>query len=394
MKDSKGIKERVRKEIMDMAGLNKKEINDEWVKEQIEEILERESRKCYYSLEERRSIAKEVFDELRRFHMIQELIDNEEITEIMINGKNHIFIEKNGTICRWSKSFEQKAMLEDLVQKMVAGCNRTVNDARPIVDARLGDGSRVNIVLPPVAINGPIVTIRKFSKKPMTIEQLVNGGMMPGEIAEYLCKLVKEKQNIIISGGTGTGKTTFLNALSQSIPKSERVITIEDSAELQLHSIENLVRLETRNANVDGCNEVTIRDLIRTSLRMRPDRIIVGEVRGEEATDMLQAMNTGHNGSLSSGHANSAKDMILRLETMMLMGSTLPLVAIRRQIAAGIDFIVHLGRTKDHSRKLMEIVKVVGLTMNEIECQTLYEFQEDTTNYNMEVEEWAHTQWE
>ena len=299
-------------------------------------------------------------------------------TEIMINGHENIFIEQNGSLRKLDRQFESQRRLEDVIQRIVALAGREVNQANPICDTRLPDGSRVNVVLPPLALCGPTVTIRKFSKTPMTIEKLISYGSITQEIAEKLELLVRAKYNIFISGGTGSGKTTFLNALSNYIPGDERVITIEDSAELQIVNISNLVRLETRNANASGVGQVTIRDLIKSSLRMRPERIVVGEVRGAEALDMLQAMNTGHDGSLSTGHANSTHDMLSRLETMVLQGAAgLPLEAIRQQIASAIDIIIHLSRLRDKSRKTMEITEVVGYENGQILLNPLYLFEED-----------------
>ncbi|MBO6015181.1 MAG: CpaF family protein, partial [Lachnospiraceae bacterium] len=299
------------------------------------------------------------------------------VTEIMVNGPDHVFIEKGGKTMRYAHSFETGEKLADIIQQIVAKSNRVVNESSPIVDARLSDGARVNVVLAPVALNGPILTIRRFPRQPIDMQRLLSLGSITQEAADFLRELVIAGYNIFISGGTGSGKTTFLNALSGYIPVSERIITIEDSAELQINGIENLVRLETRNANIEGCRPITIRDLIRTALRMRPDRIIVGEVRGSEAIDMIQAFNTGHDGSLSTGHANSALDMLYRLETMILMGMELPLPAIRRQIASGVDIIVHLGRMRDHTRKVLEIAEVLGYEEGEILLGTLFAFDEE-----------------
>lgn len=318
----------------------------------------------------------ELFDSLRRLDILQNLVEDPQITEIMINGPNYIFVERGGVLTRWEHSFESKEKLKDVIQQIVAGCNRVVNEASPIVDARLANGSRVNIVMDPIALNGPIVTIRRFPDKPIDMEQLIGNHSITANVAEFLKILVKAKYNIFISGGTGSGKTTFLNVLSGFIPKDERIITIEDSAELQLQGLQNLVRLETRNSNVEGCLEITMRQLIKSSLRMRPDRIIVGEVRGAEAADMITCLNTGHEGSLSTGHANSAKDMLARLETMILMGMSIPLEAIRRQIASGIDVLVHLGRLRDGSRKVLEIVEMVGYENGEFILNPLYGFEE------------------
>lgn len=323
-----------------------------------------------------RRLRTELFDSLRRLDILQNLVEDTSVTEIMINGPNHIFIEKEGTLTKWEQCFESEEKLKDVIQQIVAGCNRVVNEASPIVDARLNNGSRVNIVLDPIALNGPIVTIRRFPDKPIDMDRLIRNHSITAQVAEFLKTLVIAKYNIFISGGTGSGKTTFLNVLSGFIPKNERIITIEDSAELQLQGLENLVRLETRNSNVEGCREITMRELIKSSLRMRPDRIIVGEVRGAEAADMVTCLNTGHEGSLSTGHANSAKDMLARLETMILMGMAIPLEAIRRQIASGIDILIHLGRLRDGSRKVLEILEVIGYEEGEFVLNPLFRFEE------------------
>lgn len=322
-----------------------------------------------------KAVVDAVFNQMRRLDVIEPFIHDREITEIMINGPDKIFIEKNGVIQKTDVRFESRERLEDIIQVIVGKVNRSVNEAEPIVDARLEDGSRVNVVLPPIALNGPIVTIRKFPEKPMTIEDLIRYESITHEAAEFLDKLVKSKYNIFICGGTGSGKTSFLNALSSLIPPNERIVTIEDSAELQLSSIENLVRLETRNANTEGKGEIRMKSLIRTSLRMRPERIIVGEVRGEEALDMLQAMNTGHDGSMSTGHANSTRDMLSRLETMVLMAAPLPLDAIRKQIASALDIMIFLSRLRDHSRRTMEISEVLGYKDGVIELNPLFAFE-------------------
>ncbi|MBR6477160.1 MAG: CpaF family protein [Lachnospiraceae bacterium] len=340
-----------------------------------EELLE-SPEMIMLTVEQRLRLKKELFDSMRRLDVLQFFVEDAAVTEIMINGMDHIFVEKGGRISRLELSFESKERLHDVIQQIVAGCNRVVNEASPIVDARLADGARVNVVMDPIALNGPIVTIRRFPQNPITMEQLLVFGSITREAASFLEKLVKAHYNIFVSGGTGSGKTTFLNALSGFIQKDERVITIEDSAELQLLGIDNLVRLETRNGNVAGCREISIRELIRTSLRMRPDRIIVGEVRGAEALDMLQCLNTGHDGSMSTGHANSAKDMLSRLENMVLMGMELPLAAIRQQIASGIDLIVHLGRLRDKTRKVLEITEVIGYENGEVKLSTLFSFEE------------------
>lgn len=328
------------------------------------------------SVADRRQIGKEVFDSLRRLDILQSFIENRDVTEIMINGHRNVFVERSGALTRLERGFDSEEKLMDVIQQIVAGCNRTVNEASPIVDARLKDGSRVNIVLPPVALSGPTVTIRRFPEKPVTMEDLLRFGSVTEEAAAFLKTLVMAGYNIFISGGTGSGKTTFLNVLSGFIPSDERVITIEDSAELQLQGIENLVSLETRNAG-NGTMEISIRDLIRSSLRMRPDRIVVGEVRGGEALDMLQCLNTGHDGSMSTGHANSSKDMLSRLENMVLMAAELLLAAIRQQIASGLDIIVHLGRLRDRSRKVLDISEVCGYENGEISIRNLYSFVEE-----------------
>ena len=322
-----------------------------------------------------KGVVELVFNQMRRLDVIEPFINDREVTEIMINGPDRIFIEKNGEVQKTDVRFESRERLEDIIQVIVGKVNRSVNEAEPIVDARLEDGSRVNVVLPPVALNGPIVTIRKFPDKPMTIDDLIRFGSITEEAAEFLDKLVKSKYNIFICGGTGSGKTSFLNALSGLIPPDERIVTIEDSAELQLSSIENLVRLETRNANTEGKGEIKMKSLIKTSLRMRPERIIVGEVRGEEALDMLQAMNTGHDGSMSTGHANSTRDMLSRLETMVLTAAPLPLDAIRKQIASALDIIIFLSRLRDHSRRTMEISEVLDYKNGVIELNPLFLFE-------------------
>lgn len=354
-----------------------KESSDEEIRDLIDEMLIRESREQPLSLQERGRLRKELFHAVRKLDVLQELVDDPGITEIMINGYDHIFIEQEGRLIESELQFESEEKLQNVIQQIVSDCNRTVNEASPIVDARLQNGARVNVVLNPVALNGPIVTIRRFPEKPITMEDLVSFGSITDEVCAWLNRLVQAKYNIFISGGTGSGKTTFLNALSNYIPQEERIITIEDSAELQLINIRNIVRMETRNANVDGCQEITIRDLIKTSLRMRPDRIVVGEVRGGEAFDMMQCLNTGHDGSMSTGHANSARDMLSRLENMILMGMEIPLAVIRQQIASGIDIIVHLGRLRDKSRKVLEIVEVTGYEDEEIQLSPLYRFEEE-----------------
>lgn len=353
-----------------------REIEDKELMQLIYWVIQEASEEEYLSLSEKIVLGRELFNAFRKLDLLQEFLEDEAVTEVMINGTQNIFYEKGGRICQSEKRFISREKLEDVVQQIAAGSNRLVNEASPIVDARLTDGSRVNIVLNPIALDGPIVTIRKFSKEAITMGQLVSWNSVSSEVSEFLAKLVAAGYNIFISGGTGSGKTTFLNALSQYIPKTERIITIEDNAELKIQGVPNLVRLEARNANVEGNGEVTIRDLIKSALRMRPDRIIVGEVRSAEAIDMLQALNTGHDGSLSTGHSNSPKDMLSRLETMVLMGMDLPLSAIQRQIASGIDMIVHLGRLRDKSRKVLEVTEVLGYWDGEIQLQTLYQYTE------------------
>ena len=354
------------------------QMSDEELEEKIEEIVAQHIGGRYCSIEQRLDIIQQVYSSIRGFGLLDSIIKDDTITEVMINGPDNVFIEQNGRLFKLDKQFESQRRLEDVIQRIVGLAGREVNQANPICDTRLPDGSRVNVVLPPIALCGPTVTIRKFSKTPMTIEKLIQYGSITREIADKLEILVKSKYNIFIAGGAGSGKTTFLNALSNYIPKDERVITIEDSAELQITGVENLVSLETRNANASGSGEITIRDLIKSSLRMRPERIVVGEVRGGEALDMLQAMNTGHDGSLSTGHANSTEDMLSRLETMVLQGAAgLPLESIRQQIASAVDIIIHLSRLRDKSRKTMEITEVVGYENGQIILNPLYVFEED-----------------
>jgi pilus assembly protein CpaF len=337
--------------------------------------FERESLR-HLTAQEKHELVRRLFDSFRGLDILQPLVDNPAITEIMINSHSEIFIEEEGQIRRLPLAFESAGRLEDIIQSVVSGVNRVVNESSPIVDARLKDGSRVNIVLPPVALKGPAMTIRKFPESPMTIDDLIGRGALSREAAELLQILVAAKYNIFISGGTGSGKTTFLNALSQFIPPQERVITIEDSAELQIVTVPNLISLETRNVNTEGKGEITIRDLIRSSLRMRPNRIVVGEVRGAECLDMLQAMNTGHDGSLSTGHSNSARDMLGRLETMVLSGADLPVAVVRQQIGSAIDIFIHLSRLRDNSRRVMEICEVSGMKDGEVQLNPLYVFRE------------------
>lgn len=369
-----------------------REVEDEELQELIFRVLEEESQGEYISLETRARLGKELFNAFRKLDLLQELIEDEEITEVMINGVQNIFVEKKGRLYLTDRHFLSREKLEDVIQQIVAGTNRLVNEASPIVDTRLPDGSRVNVVLYPVALNGPIVTIRKFPKEQMTMGRLVALGALSEELAEALKKLVTAGYNIFISGGTGSGKTTMLNALSQYIPKDERIITIEDNAELQILDVPNLVRLEARNANVEGVGEITIRDLIRSALRMRPNRVIVGEVRGPETIDMLQAMSTGHKGSLSTGHSDSPRDMLRRLETMVLMGMDIPLAAIQRQIASAIDIIIHIGRLWDKSRKVLEVVEVLDYNGEEIDTRVLYRFEETERRGERVIGEWKKIQ--
>ena len=351
-------------------------LEDEEIRDTIAELVAEESRKQYMTLTEKREVIEGVFNSMRGLDVLQPLVDDPTVTEIMINGPHHVFIEQSGRLFRKDVSFGTNEKLENVILNIVSRVNRTVNEANPIVDARLLDGSRVNVVLPPIALDGPTVTIRKFPEDPMTVQKLIAYGSITPEVAELLERMVKAKYNIFISGGTGSGKTTFLNALSNFIPRDERVITIEDSAELQIKGVDNLVRLETRNANMEGKGEVTIRDLIRSSLRMRPERIVVGEVRGAEALDMLQAMNTGHDGSLSTGHSNSTRDMLSRLETMVVSGNNIPIEAIRQQIASAIDVIIQLSRLRDKSRRTIEITEVAGYENGAIRLNPLYRFVE------------------
>lgn len=366
------IKERIRIQLRDRS-----QVDDDVLYACIEEAVEEEARARYLPLAGRLELRNRLVNAFRRLDILQELVDNPEITEIMINGKDQIFVEQHGRISRWEEGFDSNQQLEDMIQQIVSRINRAVNVANPIADARLPDGSRVHIVLPPIALDGPVVTIRKFPE-PITVQRLLELGSLSEEAVEFLKKLVCAGYNIFICGGTGSGKTSFLNAMSAFIPETDRIVTIENSAELQIRQVPNLVRLETRNANAEGEGAIEISDLIRASLRMRPDRIIVGEVRGKECLDMLQALNTGHAGSLSTGHGNSPKDMLSRLETMTLMAGELPLMAVRSQIASALDIMVHLGRLRDKSRKVLEIVEVGDFENGEIQLNPLFRFEEES----------------
>lgn len=364
-------KETIREKVISTIDMTR-EPQEKELHEIIDRIMEEELKEKYLTIKERIKIHKEVFNSIKGLGILEDLLEMDEVTEIMINGRNHIFIEKSGRIIPYDDSIESEERLQDIIQQIVAKTNRRVNESNPIVDTRLEDGSRVNVVLPPVALDGAVITIRKFAKEKITINQLIKWGTLTREVSDLLEKLVVAGYNIFVSGGTGSGKTTFLNVLSNFIPNDQRVVTIEDSAELQLKSVDNIVRLEARQANSQGENEITIRDLIKTSLRMRPDRIIVGEVRGAEALDMVQSLNTGHDGSMSTGHGNSPKDMLARLETMVLMGADIPLNAIRSQLAAGIDIMVHLARMPDKTRKVIEINEIQEFKDNQIILNKLY----------------------
>lgn len=366
--------EKMRKRILEQMDLDR-EISDGELYALIDREIAVYGKMVLLSLKEREEAQRWIFNSLRKLDVLQELLEQEGITEIMVNGPERIFYEKEGRIFPWDKSFSTKEKLENVVQQIAALSNKSVNEAEPITDTRLSDGSRVNIILKPAALDGPYITIRRFSRRLMSLQQLCGIGTLSGEMREFLVLAVRAGYNIFVSGGTGSGKTTLLNALSEEIPKEERVVTIEDSAELQMNGVENLVRLETRSANVNGAGEISIRDLIKTALRLRPDRIVVGEVRGAEALDLLQALNTGHDGGLSTGHGNSCPDMLSRLETMVLMGMDLPLRAVRGQIASGIDLLIHMGRMPDKSRKILDIMEVEGMKAGEIVLHPLYQFQ-------------------
>ena len=372
---NKEVFQALRRGLMDRLDLAR-ELSDQEILDEIDQLILSGTPEVCLSLKEKVELRQELFHSVRKLDVLQELIEDETVTEIMVNGPDAIFVERKGKLKKWDKCFTSREKLEDVIQQIVGRCNRVVNEAMPIADASLENGARVNAVIQPVALNGPILTIRRFPDTPVTMEKLISLGSLPRECAEFLAVLVKARYSMVIGGGTGSGKTTFLGALSEYIPSDERIITIEDNAELKIQGIPNLVQLEAKMANVEGASSITIRDLIKAALRMRPDRIVVGEVRGGEAVDMLQALNTGHEGSLSTAHANSARDMLSRLETMTLMGVELPLEAIRRQIASGVDILIHLGRMRDKSRKVLEITEVCGFEDHEIRTRTLYRWKE------------------
>ncbi|SDB01719.1 CpaF family protein [Eubacterium oxidoreducens] len=364
-------------------------LDDDEIKQTIYEVMNQSDKVRIMDLHKRKRVASAVFNSLRKMDILQDLLEDSQITEIMVNGPNHIFYEKGGQLYKWDHTFSSTEKLEDVIQQIVGRNNKMVNESVPIVDTRLADASRVNIVLPPIAVDGAVISIRRFPKEALTMKKLIEMNSIGGEAAMFLANLVRARYNIFISGGTGSGKTTFLNALSMFIPKDERIVTIEDSAELQIQGIENLVRLEIRRANFEGVQEITMTDLIKTALRMRPDRIIVGEVRGREALDMLQAMQSGHDGSLSTGHADSPKDMVHRLETMVLMAMELPLQAVRAQISSGIDIMVHLGRLRDKSRKVLEICELIEGDRGQIIYSPLYQFVEENEQEGKIIGKWV-----
>ena len=365
----------LKKQILEQVDLSR-EVPDEEMQELIDEVVLSYGKKQYLPLNEKCRLKKELFYALRKMDVLQELLEEQDVTEIMVNGMDGIFLERNGKLFRWEKNFYSKDRILEIIQQMIGSCNRIVNESQPIVDARLDNGDRVHVVLPPVAVNGPILTIRRFPEEPITMKRLLELDSISKEESVFLRDAVRAGYSILVAGGTGSGKTTFLNALSESIPSDERIVVIEDTAELQIRSIPNLVRLETRAAGTEDCREITIRDLIRASLRMRPSRIIVGEVRGEEAFELLTCLNTGHDGSISTCHANSTRDTVSRLETMVLMGIELPLQAIRGQIASGIDLIVYLGRLRDKSRRLLEITEITGMEGEQVALNPLFLFRE------------------
>lgn len=354
----------------------KENMSDDDIAALVDQVIISEAKVMNISLSEKLYMKEHVYHALRGYDCLEDIMKEEDITEIMVNGYQRIFVERSGKLYAWEYGFSSEEKYMDVIQQIVGSCNRIVNESSPIVDARLPDGSRVNVVLPPIALDGAVMTIRRFPRETYSLEDLCRMGMISEHLKQILGLLVRCKYNIMISGGTGSGKTTFLNALANQIPGDERIITIEDSAELQIRGIPNLVRMEVRNANVEGKNEIPMKELIKSALRMRPTRIIVGEVRGEEALQMLQAMNTGHSGSLSTGHANSARDILYRLETMVLMGMDMPLPAIRQQIASAIDLIIHIGRLKDGSRKVLEIAELRGINNGEIRLEPLYTWED------------------
>ena len=372
----KQIKQRICERVLQQVPTGV-DVDEQYLTDVIDQVITEMGQEQYMRFRDRRKMRREIFNSMRKLDVLQELIEDEDVTEIMINGPQHIFIEKEGSLYETGLTFDSEERLSDIAQQIASEGNRIVNESTPILDVRLGDGSRVNIVMPPIALEGPVITIRKFPKDPLTMEKLVAMGAVTPEADRFLKALVEARYNIFISGGTGAGKTTFLNILSNYIPVSERIITIEDSAELQIRNVENIVRMEARNANVEGKNQVTLRDLIRSALRMRPSRIIVGEIRDATAIDMLTAMNTGHDGSLSTGHANSPKDMLNRLETLVLMGMDIPLPAIRQQISSAIDIIVHLGRLRDRSRKVLAICEIGEVEQGEIQIFPIFSFEEE-----------------
>lgn len=366
--------EELKKQILERVDLSR-EVSDEEIQELIDEVVLSCGKERHLSLNERCRIKRELFYALRKMDVLQELLEEKSVTEIMVNGTDGIFLEKNGKLSRWEKSFSSKERILDIIQQITGACNRVVNEASPIVDARLENGDRVHVVLPPVAVNGPIITIRRFPEEPVTMQKLLELESLSEEEAEFLKKAVQAGYSILVAGGTGSGKTTFLNVLAGHIPQDERVIVIEDTAELQIRNVPNLVRLETRDGGAEDCREISMRDLIKAALRMRPTRLIIGEVRGAEAFELLTCLNTGHDGSLSTCHANSTADTVTRLETMVLMGMELPLQAIRRQIASGVDLIVYLGRLRDKSRRLLEITEVTGMEGEQVELNPLFLFR-------------------
>lgn len=376
---------RMRKKLMSELEMGV-EWTDEEILEKIDLLIVGENRESRMPLTMREELRQELFYSVRKLDVLQELLDDDRVTEIMVNGYRDIFIERDGKRMRWEKHFVSKEKLEDVVQQITGKCNRVINENSPIVDARLENGSRVNAVVYPVALDGPILTIRRFPDQPITMENLIEKNSITAEAAEFLKKMVKAGYSILIGGGTSSGKTTFLNVLSNAIPENERIITIEDSAELQIQGVDNLVRLEAKPANMEGNRAITIRELIRTALRMAPNRIIVGEIRGEEAIDLLQAWNTGHDGSLGTAHANSTKDMISRVETMVLMGMDLPLDAVRRQIASGVELMVHMERQRDGSRKVAEIAEVTGYEKGEVMLRVLYQLENGTLCKKQELQ--------